>query len=72
MVTWRYLFHGRVKHAVGRGPNGWVERSAECGAGPDISGDWYGSGTQDEYDRVKELPACKRCLAMGYVYKEES
>lgn len=59
---WRYLFHGRVKHAIG--PTNW--KTAKCGTGPAWFDDWRGTGTQDEYERLAALPACQRCIARGY------
>jgi hypothetical protein len=71
MIVWRYLLRGTVKHAVGQGVNGWVERVAECGVGPDLFDDWYGTGNQNEYEEVEHRPACRRCTAMGYKPEEK-
>lgn len=71
MIVWRYLRRGKVKHAVGQKADGWVERVAECGVGIDLFEDWFGTGTQDEYEKAEQLPACRRCVAMGYKPQEK-
>lgn len=65
---WRYLYRGRAKHSVN------VEAqhaNAQCGRGPELFECWYGTGSQDEYDRVSELPACGQCMKIGPVPLEE-
>jgi hypothetical protein len=55
---WLYLKNGRVTHALSTFTGSRF--SAECG----IAGwaGWYGTGSQDEYDRVAELPQCQNCV----------
>lgn len=71
MIVWRYLRGGKVKHAVGQGVSGWVERVSDCGVGLDLFDDWRGTGNQEEYEEVARRPACKRCVAMGYIPEEK-
>lgn len=60
VTEWRYTGpRGRVKHAVGHGD---VSRRAECGLEVYNSSYWFGTGSQDEYDKLESLPECKRCL----------
>jgi hypothetical protein len=61
---WRYLPGRRVKHAL-REETAHTG-VAECGAAPRFGLMWFGTGSQDEYERVEALPACKRCVAKGY------
>lgn len=59
---WRYVERGQVKHAL-RYP---AARIAICGTGPRwFAPDWFGTGKQSEYERLAELPACKRCVRLG-------
>lgn len=59
---WRYIEFGHVKHALRRSS----DRAALCGTGPHwCAPDWYGTGSQAEYERVAELPECRRCLRFG-------
>ena len=57
---WRYL-HGRpVKHLL----SGPFDRIAVCGVGPVwFAPDWYGTGSQGEYETAERLRKCKRCEA---------
>lgn len=55
-----YLRRGRVAHCVLR--NGTYP-DAVCGVGPQWPSDWYGTGTQAEYERAERLPRCQRCQA---------
>lgn len=55
---WLYLKRGRVAHALSTF-NG-TRSSSECGVYA-WSG-WYGTGTQDEYDRAAALPKCQHCV----------
>ena len=60
MTEWRYVLRGQVKHALDYP----AARIAACGVGPVwYAPDWYGTGTQAEYERVAALPPCKRCVA---------
>lgn len=65
-VTWRYLPHGRVKHALLRLAPGLVGHQdvARCGVAPvwyAPRSDWRGDGDEAERERVKQLPECLRC-----------
>lgn len=60
-VEWRYLRRGRVAHMLSKSG----DRVAACGMGPFLE-DWYGTGSQQEYDYCSDIPACKQCLrALG-------
>jgi hypothetical protein len=54
--TRMYVKRGRVSHAVdtlfGNG-------GAVCGVYPWMG--WYGTGSQDEYDKAASMPRCQRC-----------
>lgn len=53
---WQYTDRGRVKHAV------YDDLVARCGAVAVYELDtWRGTGSQDEYDRLEQLPECQRC-----------
>lgn len=59
---WRYVERGQVKHALSFS----AAAVAICGIGPRwFAPDWFGTGSQTEYERLAELPACRRCLARG-------
>lgn len=51
--AWQYLPNGKVAHLVLAG-------LSVCGR-DGVWGVWYGTGTQDEYDKAAALPHCKRC-----------
>jgi hypothetical protein len=58
---WRYLHGGRVTHALNE-PSSAV---AICGVGPVWFAPayaWYGTGSQVEYERARDMAKCKRCL----------
>jgi hypothetical protein len=57
--SWKYLPTGRVRHALSTVVPNVV--AAECGVW--TFGWWYGTGSQDEYDKLDALPPCKRCAA---------
>jgi hypothetical protein len=63
-VVWRYLGgpRTRAKHAldISGGHTGHVN-VARCGLYSWSSAIWMGTGSQDEYDRVDQLPECKSC-----------
>jgi hypothetical protein len=59
-VEWRYLHAGTVRHAFRAGTPITV---ALCGRYPDWTGHWYGTGTQDEYERAANLRDCAYCAA---------
>lgn len=68
IYEWRYVHGGRVKHSV------CAERkhaSAVCGVGPWWFDNWRGTGSQDEYERVAQLPVCKRCAKIGPLPEEK-
>lgn len=60
-MEWRYLPTGKVKHALERAD----DRRAVCGMELWRAENWYGTGSQDEYENCAARPACRRCLAMG-------
>lgn len=72
-VTWRYLPTGEVRHAIYLQDASDFYPPALCGVQPrersrwrvkqQLPG-WYGTGTQDEYERVETLPECKRCAVL--------
>lgn len=55
---WLYLKNGTVAHAHSTFTG--TRFVAECGAGAWAF--WYGTGSQDEYEKAAALPKCKRCL----------
>lgn len=59
-LAWRYLPNGTVKHALRYS----AARIAVCGVGPHWSApdDWYGTGSQAEYETAASLRECRRCL----------
>lgn len=64
-LEWRYLPRGTVTHAFQRAPVGYA--SALCGVAPlwyEPRSDWYGTGSQVEYERAAALPKCRRCLRL--------
>lgn len=64
-VEWRYLPTGKMRHALvpAGGGLGDVLR-AVCGIDVWRSSAWRGTGSQDEYERVARLPACRRCVRL--------
>ena len=57
-VAWVYLPNGRVRHALHH-----HSVAALCGLLPPLDGDWWGTGSQEEYERVAKLSECRRCAA---------
>lgn len=57
-VEWNYMPDGKVLHALGHNAHGHASE-AKCGV---WSPAWYGTGSQDEYERAATSPPCKRCL----------
>lgn len=57
MTEWRYLWGGTVKHALVSDP-----MDSLCGLRT-ASYNWYGTGSQAEYETVEALRPCRRCLA---------
>lgn len=58
LYAWRYTRWGCVKHLVhveGR------HTMAVCGVAVDSFADWFGTGTQDEYDTVERFEECRTC-----------
>lgn len=60
---WRYLHGNKVKHAVAA-KNVPVEQYdvSYCGRGPRLWFDWFGTGDQEERDKLERLPECKLCI----------
>jgi hypothetical protein len=59
----RYLAHGQRVHILGLiGVTVGEYSPAYCGIGPDWRGEWFGTGTQNEYETAAELSVCARCL----------
>lgn len=59
---WRYARTGNVRHKVVK-PLGVAEMHdgvAVCG----LYADWYGTGSQAEYERLAGRPKCLRCMAV--------
>jgi hypothetical protein len=57
MTEWRYVPKGVAKHAL-TDPRSTV---AECGFSVWSADDWYGTGSQVEYEIAEALPRCARC-----------
>lgn len=51
-----YTYHGAVAHLL---PHG--RRTALCGRSPVWHSDWYGTGSQAEYEKAAALPLCAYC-----------
>lgn len=68
-ATWRYLgVQPTVKHAIyynshGRGAV-HSNSTAVCGRSPAWYNDWFGTGSQKEYERLDELRECYDCINM--------
>lgn len=62
-IYWRYLRCGKVKHALITTLNAEGHLFfAVCGVSPPLFGNWYGTGSQTEYEQVEKLPECKNCV----------
>lgn len=57
---WRYLLGGSRIHALQHSG----ARRAVCGAQTWLNGNWFGTGTPDEYEQAAKLPHCHNCLRM--------
>ena len=62
VADWRYLYGRGVVHAVTATMYGH-SGPAVCGVEPRLLADWFGTGSQQEYERVAALPCCRRCVA---------
>lgn len=63
---WHYLLTGTRTHARYRRSTGaGLDYEARCGAAPQYFSDWYGTGSQAEYERAEALPRCARCVKLG-------
>jgi hypothetical protein len=67
-VTWRYLPGRQLKHALQVAATLTGHRSvALCGIGPawyvPDTEQWWGTGSQAEYDHVAQARECKRCVS---------
>jgi hypothetical protein len=56
----RYVPKGTRAHLL---PNGMSNSKAVCGLYPWTTG-WWGTGSQEEYDRAANLPLCQRCAQL--------
>ena len=66
----RYLRRGKVAHLIRSGMDG----ISVCNiwAGYTATSDFWGSGSQEEYEKADSLPLCKSCLrAIGQPYRPE-
>lgn len=61
-VTFVYGKTAKFTHILGPDKSANEASSAPCGAGVMNSFTWFGTGSQDEYDKAASLPMCKRCL----------
>lgn len=52
---WRYTWDGQTRHKV----KDW--QSSQCGLHL-FEEDWFGTGSQDEYERLASLPKCRHCM----------
>jgi hypothetical protein len=50
-----YLHASAVAHL------GYSPRGVFCDVMPQLGEDWYGTGSQDEYDKAARMPLCRRC-----------
>lgn len=58
-----YMENGTVAHVLDYNRSANSNEQALCGRGP-WPETWRGTGTQDEYDRAKELRLCVSCEAV--------
>lgn len=65
--TRAYLPHGEVAHLLTGDTSPNSELPAACGVSPGVGGYWFGTGTQDEYDRAERLPTCQGCERLSAV-----
>lgn len=61
-VEWRYIPDGQVRHAIVPGMYTATSEAA-CGIYVTPASSWLGTGSQSEYERVKQLRPCRSCLA---------
>lgn len=63
-----YRIHSKVAHLML--PVGWIgdDPPALCrqGSGP-FRAEPYGTGTQDEYEKARALPLCRRCAGPALI-----
>lgn len=71
-AEWRYTKKGNRAHLVQN--LGWgMRRVSECGTWVRLGDyDWYGTGSHAEYERVKALPKCKKCLRITQQTSKET
>lgn len=73
-IKWRYLPQVHRNREVRHAFVDWGEVTARtpalCGVLPSFLGDWYGTGTQAEYERAASLRTCEHCrrrlVRLGY------
>jgi hypothetical protein len=63
-VEWRYLPQRATAHCLRHSYDEGLGGPALCGARPFWSGDWRGTGSQNEYEQAARLPRCKRCVSI--------
>lgn len=64
LYTRVYVSRGKVAHLRQNDSGRYFV--ARCGTAPvwyDPNG-WYGTGNQEEIDKAKEMPLCKRCMML--------
>ena len=65
---WRYTGpKGRVRHKMAGGCAPWSGWTL-CGLG---GYQWFGTGSQDEYERLASLPTCLSCVRIGGLQREQ-
>jgi hypothetical protein len=57
---WRYTYMGERTHFLVAS----YDRVARCGVSVINSSEWFGTGSQEEYDKAASLPKCKKCLRL--------
>lgn len=60
---WRYTRRGAVRHLTRTNLFDSNARSSHCGIGADHSW-WFGTGSQEEYERIASLPKCLTCMEL--------
>lgn len=65
MAAWRYLWNSNVRHYIER-TNITDNTPSICYVLPSwFTTGWYGTGNQEEYDKIRTLRPCKNCVKKG-------
>lgn len=62
-VQWRFCYNSKVKHGLELIGERVTDNSlAVCGTSPAWFMNWYGTGAQDEHEKLDRLRECKNCM----------